>query len=60
MAKAKLVMIQGTVSSTGKSLLATGFCRIFHENGHKATPFKSQNMALNSFITEEGLETGRA
>ena len=60
MAKAKSIMIQGTMSNAGKSLLAAGLCRIFHEDGYKAAPFKSQNMALNSFITEEGLEMGRA
>ncbi len=57
---AKKIMIQGTTSSAGKSLLATGLCRIFYEDGNKVTPFKSQNMALNSFITDEGLEMGRA
>ena len=60
MAKAKSIMIQGTMSNAGKSLLAAGLCRIFHEDGYKAAPFKSQNMARNSFITEEGLEMGRA
>lgn len=60
MAKAKSIMIQGTMSNAGKSLLAAGLCRILHEDGCKAAPFKSQNMALNSFITEEGLEMGRA
>ena len=60
MAKAKSIMIQGTMSNAGKSLLAAGLCRIFHEDGYKCAPFKSQNMALNSFITEDGLEMGRA
>lgn len=57
---AKTIMIQGTTSSAGKSLLVTALCRIFYEDGCKTAPFKSQNMALNSFITDEALEMGRA
>ncbi len=57
---AKAIMIQGTMSNAGKSLLAAGLCRIFKQDGYRTAPFKSQNMALNSFITRDGLEMGRA
>ena len=57
---AKRIMIQGTMSNAGKSLLVAGLCRIFKQDGYRVAPFKSQNMALNSYITEEGLEMGSA
>ncbi len=60
MKKAANIMIQGTMSNAGKSVLAAGLCRIFRQDGYKVAPFKSQNMALNSFITAQGLEMGRA
>ena len=57
---AKCIMVQGTTSNAGKSFLCAALCRIFRQDGLRAAPFKSQNMALNSFITDEGLEMGRA
>ena len=60
MSRAKPIMIQGTMSNVGKSLLCAALCRIFRQDSYRVAPFKSQNMALNSYITDEGLEMGRA
>lgn len=57
---AKVIMVQGTNSNAGKSLTVAALCRIFNQDGYKVAPFKSQNMALNSYITKDGLEMGRA
>src|SRR4051794_773236 len=56
----KAVMIQGTSSDVGKSVLCTAICRILANDGYRVAPFKSQNMALNSYITKDGGEIGRA
>ena len=57
---ARCIMVQGTMSGAGKSLLAAALCRIFRQDGWRTAPFKGQNMALNSYITRDGLEMGRA
>lgn len=57
---AKTIMFQGTASSVGKSFLCAAMCRILKQDGYSVAPFKSQNMALNSYVTREGFEMGRA
>lgn len=57
---ARAIMIQGTGSNVGKSLVASALCRIFKRDGYRVAPFKAQNMALNSYVTRDGGEMGRA
>ena len=57
---AKSIMLMGTSSHVGKSILTTALCRIFHQQGKRVVPFKAQNMALNSYVTLDGREMGRA
>ena len=57
---AQYIMLQGTSSHVGKSIITTALCRIFLQDGKKVVPFKAQNMALNSYVTADGREMGRA
>ncbi len=58
--KLRPVMFVGTGSDVGKSVITAGFCRIFKQDGYAPAPFRAQNMSLNSYVTADGLELGRA
>jgi cobyric acid synthase CobQ/L-threonine-O-3-phosphate decarboxylase len=58
--KTPAIMFQGTGSNAGKSVLTAAMCRILHQDGYEVAPFKAQNMSLNSFVTRQGAEMGRA
>jgi len=57
---ARAVMLRGTASHAGKTILAAALCRIYARRGFRVAPFKAQNMSLNSFVTADGGELGRA